>query len=208
MATTVESDVDLEGLSDVEVTMDFTSFTNPKDFSKTLQDFFNNARDREPTGDHTALVTRYPNNLFTVDDDEPSLLPRRRKALYFRDSQILLLKMPGGPHEIAAAKFSDYFGRKLDKMGCSEEIVPTRGKTMLIDGNEKEPDASWGFFGAGNKPSYATCVLECSMSESNRALSRDARLWLEHENSRVAQVVTLQIYRRRPEIILKVWTRA
>ncbi|KFY15364.1 hypothetical protein V492_02037 [Pseudogymnoascus sp. VKM F-4246] len=181
--------MDLEGLSDVEVTMDFTSFTNSNDFSMTLQEFFYNARDRDSIGDHTALVTRYPNNLFTIDDDELSLLPRRRKALYFRDSQILRLKMPGGPHEIAAGKFSDLFVLKLNEMGCSEEIVPTRGKTMLIDSIKKEADASWGFFGAGTKPSYATCMLECDMSAGNRALSRDARLWLEHENSHVAQVV-------------------
>ncbi len=67
MATTVE-DVDIEGLSDVEVTMDFTNFTSPEELSKTVEAFFNNSQDREPTKDHTALIIRYPKEYFAIDE--------------------------------------------------------------------------------------------------------------------------------------------
>jgi hypothetical protein len=205
MATTME-DVDLEGLSDVEVTMDFTNFTNPKEFSKALRAFFNNSRDRDPAKDHTALITRYPNNQFTIDDDEQALIPPRRKALYFQDSQILHITMPGGPHELAVRKLGTILDLKLADMGCIEEMVQIGGTTMSIDNVRKEADASWGPFKIGPEFPYATCVFECGMSESNRALSRDARLWLEHESSHVTQVVTIKIY-QRPEVVFTVWTR-
>lgn len=204
MATTAEQDMELEGLSDVEATMDFT---NPKDFPQTLQALFNDAYDRDPTGDHTILVTGFPNKYFTIDDDEQRLIPGSRKALYFKDSQILLLTMPGGPHEIAAAKFSDRLSTKLNEIGCSEEIIPSGRTTTSIGTVVKEPDASWGPFRAGTRPSHTTCVVESAMSESSRALSRDARIWLEHDESKVTQVIAVKISWQRPEIIFTVWKR-
>ena len=206
MATTAEPDIELEGLSDVEATMDFT---NPKDFPKTLQALFSDAYDRDPTGDHTILVTGFPNKYFTIDDDERSLIPGSRKALYLQNTQILLLTMPGGPHEIAAARFSDRLFLKLNEIGCSGEIVPIGRKTTSIGtAVKKEPDASWGPFRAGTGPSYATCVVESAVSESSRALSRDARIWLEHDESKVTQVIAVKISRQRPEFVFAVWKRA
>ncbi|KFY89327.1 hypothetical protein V500_05801 [Pseudogymnoascus sp. VKM F-4518 (FW-2643)] len=180
MATIAEPDMELEGLSDVEATIDFT---NPKDFPKTLQALFYDAYDRDPTGYHTILVTAFPNKYFTIDDDERPLIPGSRKALYFEDSEILLT-MRGGPHEIAAVGFGDRLFQKINEIGCYGEIVSIGRKTTLIGtAVKKEPDAS-------------------------RALSRDARIWLEHDESKVTQVIAVKISRQRPEIIFTVWKRA
>ncbi|OBT90756.1 hypothetical protein VE02_00658 [Pseudogymnoascus sp. 03VT05] len=204
MAMTTEPDVDLEGLSDVEATIDFT---NPKDFIKTLQALLYNACSRDRTSDHTVLVTGFPNKYLTINDDERSLLPRSRKALYFQNTQILYITIPGGPHEIAATRFCVYLDQKLGGMGCTEEFVTKGRETALMGNVTKESDVSWGPFRAGTGPSYVTCVLESAVSESGRGLARDAKMWLEHENSHVTNVIRVNIYQRRPEIIFTVWKR-
>lgn len=197
-------DVDLEGLPDVEATMDFT---NPKDCIKAVEEFFYNAHDQDPAGDHTVLIIGYPNKWFNIDDDESSLIPGRHKALYLQDSQILLLTMPGRLHELAASRLNDYLVLKLNEMGCFEEVISMGRETASIDSVNKEPDASWGPVRTGAAPDYATCVVEAAVSESSRALSLDARIWLEPKESHVTQVIGVKIY-QRPEIVFQVWTRA
>jgi hypothetical protein len=51
-----------------------------------------------------------------------SLLPQSQKALYFQDTQILDITMPGGPHEIAATRFCVYLDQKL---GGAAAVPPT-----------------------------------------------------------------------------------
>lgn len=202
---TADSDMDLEGLlSDVEATM---AFTTPKAFKKTLNAFFDNAYDRDPIGDHTVLTTGFPNKYFTIDDDNRSLIPRSCKALYFQDTQTLILTMAGRPHDAAATRFGYHLFRKLDDMGCYNEISSTSRARVSLDNVKKEPDGSWGPFRPGGEPKYATCVLEAAVSESSRALSRDPRIWLEHPESRVTQVIAVKVY-RRPEIVVTVWKRS
>ena len=146
----VEYDVDLEGLSDVEATLDFT---DPDDLNKTLHTFFNNAWDRDSVGDHTVLITGFPIESFIIDHDEPSPIPRCRKALYLVDSKILVLTMPGRPHEEAALLFSRQLDLKLSNMSCLEDMIPAGRTTTSIDSIKKEPDASWGPLGTGDRKS-------------------------------------------------------
>ncbi|KFY63215.1 hypothetical protein V496_04064 [Pseudogymnoascus sp. VKM F-4515 (FW-2607)] len=199
MTMTAELEVELEGLSDVEATIDFT---NPKDFTETLQAHIHNARNSDPTGDHIVLVTGFPNTFFTTEDDERRLIPVSHKALYLRDTQTLLLTMPGGPHELTAMHFNDRLAMKLDVMGCYEEIFNFGQETVSIGSVSKEPDNSWGA-----TRSYATCVLECAVSQSGRSLRCNAKIWLEQEESKVSQVITINVNRRRPEIVFIVWKR-
>ena len=194
--------MDLEGLSDVEATI---YFTDPDDLTKTLRTFFDNARDRDSLGDHTVLITGFPIESFIIDDDDKeSPIPRTRKALYFEDSKTLVLTMPGLPHEIASRRFGDLMSFKLKDINCWEEVISTGGGTREMVNIKKEPDESWGPLGTG----YTTCVLESAVSESSRALGRDAKIWLEHDESHVTQVITAKIYRTRPEIVFTVWKKA
>ncbi|RDL37235.1 uncharacterized protein BP5553_04668 [Venustampulla echinocandica] len=186
---------------DVEATI---QFTDPNDLAKTLRIFFNNATDRDSLSDHTVLITGFPIESFTIDDDEPSPIPQTRKALYLEDSSILVLTMPGRPHEAVARLFSGQLDIKLANMNCQDDIIPGGGVTTSIGQIQKEPDSSWGPLGAD----YLTCVLESGVSESRRALARDAKIWLEHYDSHTTQVVTVWICRRRPDIVFTVWKRA
>ena len=194
------SGIDLEGLSDVEATF---CFTNPDDLRRTLRTFLNNARDRDSVGDHTVLITGFPIESFIIDDDddEDSPIPRSRKALYLEDSKILILTMPGLPHEVAGRLFSGQLRDKLKDMNCLEDTIPTGGVTVSMENVKKEPDESWGPRSAG----YPTIALEAAVSESTRALHRDAKIWLEYPESHVTQVITIKIHRTRPEIVFSVW---
>ncbi|KFY22300.1 hypothetical protein V493_06687 [Pseudogymnoascus sp. VKM F-4281 (FW-2241)] len=204
MATAAEPDIDLEQLSDVEAAMDFT---NSENFTETLHELFNKAYLCDPTSDHTILIKRFPIELLMVDD-ELSIIPLSSRVLYFQESQTLLLTMPGGPHETAAAELSDLMAVKITQMGCKDEVVNARSERVTIGGVTKEPDGSWGPFRAGTGHAYMTCVLESDASESTRALSRDAKIWLEHEESHVRQVITVKVYQQRPEIVFTIWKRA
>jgi hypothetical protein len=60
------SNVDLEGLSDVEDTL---YFTDSKDFKQAIRDFFDEARHRDSLCDHTIRVIGFPAEKVIMDDD-------------------------------------------------------------------------------------------------------------------------------------------
>ena len=209
------SGAQLEWLSDVEVGAKF-HFTDRDSLARSLRSFFYNAYDRDSLLDHTALVTDFPLESFIMDEDmddddvraDRSVIPRRHKLLYLTDSKILLLTMQSTPHEVASRRFGSLLTLKLDKMNCFYKITPTGGATREIEnwmGNvRKSPDESWGPFGSG----YATLMVESGVSESCGSLRVDAKIWLEHVDSHVTQVLTIKIHRTRPEIIFTVWKGA
>ena len=59
-----------------DIAWELSMNTDPRDFLKTLQAFFHNARDRISDGDHTVLVTGYLNKWFPMGNDERSIIPR------------------------------------------------------------------------------------------------------------------------------------
>ena len=197
MESLTESNMDLE--ADVEATF---RFTDPDDLRRTLRVFFNDTVDQDSLCDRTILVTGFPVENFIIDDDnQESLIPRKGKALYLEDSKTLVFTMPGPPHEIASRLFGRQLDLKLIAMNCLEDSVPAGGATREMANVKKEPDESWGPRGT----TYITCALEAAVSESNRALHRDAKVWLEHPESHVTQVVTIKVSRTRPEIVFSVW---
>lgn len=194
-------DLDLEILSEVEGTFHFPDYS---DFRTTLRTFLDNAIDRDSLCDHTVLITGFPTELFMIDEDddgEESPLPKSRKALYFEDSKILVLTMPGAPHEVASRLFDRQLQFKLKDMNCLEEGDPTGGVTMALMNVKKEPDESWSPKGTD----YLTFAVESGVSEGKGLLHRDVKIWLEHPESHVKQVVTIKIDRPRPEIVFTVW---
>jgi hypothetical protein len=201
------SGVDPEWLSDVEAEFHFTDRDN---LARTLRAFFYNALDRDPLCDHTALVTGFPIESFDIDEDDydavddESAILRHRKALYLTDSKTLILTMPSRPHEEASRRVDILLASKLKNMNCEDELSPTGGWTITVGNVSKEPDASW----APREESYPTLVVESAVSKSSRAVGWDARIWLEHDDSHVTQVVAIKIYRPRPEIVFTVWKKA
>jgi hypothetical protein len=197
------SNMDLEELLDVEATI---HYTNAHDLRRTLRVFFDNAFHQDSLRDHTIVVTGFAAENFIIDndddddDDEPLIL-KKRKALYLEQSRILILTMPGAPHEKASRLFTMQLAFKLEEMNCIDEISPSGGAIQELNNVCKAPDESWGPVATR----YITFALESGVSESTRALQCDAKIWLEHPESHVTQVVTVKISRTRPEIIFSVW---
>ncbi|PSS25491.1 hypothetical protein M430DRAFT_25282 [Amorphotheca resinae ATCC 22711] len=203
------SGVDPEWLSDVEAEFHFTDRDN---LARTLRAFFYNALDRDPLCDHTALVTGFPIESFDIDEDDydavddESAILRHRKALYLTDSKTLILTMPSRPHEEASRRLDILIASKQNNMNCEDELSPTGRWTIMVGNVCKEPDASW----APREANYPTLVVESlsAVSESSRALGRDAKIWLENDDSHVTQVITIKIHRTRPEIVFTLWRKA
>jgi hypothetical protein len=195
----ISSNAYLEDVPEVEATF---RFTDSNSLRRTLRAFCDTTRDRDQLSDKTVLVTEFPPESFIIDSDkEESPIPKSYKALYLEDVRILVLVMRGLPHEVASRHFEAKLGIRINDMNCLEEIILTGGATRSLHGVKKEPDGSWGPI----DKEYSTCVLESGVSESNRALQHDARIWLEREESHVSQVVTIRIHRVRPEIVFSVW---
>jgi hypothetical protein len=117
--------------------------------------------------------------------------------------RILVLVMPGPPHEIASRHFEAILNIKLHDMKCFEDIVLIGSMTQSMPTVRKEPDGSWG----SARNDWPTCVLESGVSESSRSLHRDAKIWLDNKESHVTQVVTIKIHRTQPKIVFNVWKK-
>lgn len=196
------SNVALDELSDVEATI---HFTDNNDLRRRLDTFFNNAIRRDSNSDHTVLVTGFPSEGIVIDgdddDEEESPIPKHRKALYLKHSKMLVLMMKSCPYQIASKHFFAKMALKLKDMNRDEHTLCTGGVTVDMEDVIKEADESWG----PRHSQRMTCALETAVSESNRALNCNARIWLEHPESHVTQVITIRISKARPEIVFSVW---
>lgn len=196
-----ESITDLERLYNVDATFEYT----PRNaLVRDLDAFLHRAFLESRLLDHTVLITGFPSHVFDKEsEDNPVILPRKRKAVYFPDSGILIFTMPGRPHDVVAEGLNFRIYDRLKRMNCDEELAMTGTATVELRGLKKEPDKSWG----PQRVDYPTLILEVGVSESLRCLERDAQRWIENERSGVCQVITVKIYPRRHEIIFSVWRR-
>lgn len=206
MESTIGFNVDLQELLDIEDTI---YFTNSIDLRHAIRDIFNNARDRDSLCDHTILIMGLPaENLIDYDDtsynndeDNEPLLPRYGKILYLEDLQALFITMPSTPHERASSMFARLVDRKIEAMNCEDEFCPAGRARMEMGGVKKEPDASW----TPNGQNYTTLAVEAGVSESERKLALDAKIWLESKESHVTHLVVIKVSRSGTEIRFSVW---
>ena len=196
MATDLaETVADLKSLYNVEATFEYTS---RNDLVRVLRPFYENW---DNFLDHTVLITKFPLQMFDTGEDNISAIPWKGKNLYFRNSEILISTLSGGPHEILSRLIDHLLYDKIRSMNCKEDLTPSGRATVSLGNLDKQPDESWG----PRRVGYPTCVLEVGMTESIRALDIDAQRWIKNEPSYVTQVITAKTYPRREEIIFAVW---
>jgi hypothetical protein len=198
-----ESVADLESLYNVDATFEYTS---RRSLVRAFRAFLDRTfRDPPFLLDHTVLVTRFPPQMFEMESEDVNspVIPPKRKALYFPDSQILIFTMPGRLHELLSREIHRLLSEKISRMNCLEELAATGAATERLQNLSKEPDESWG----PEAVDYPTCVLEVGLSENLRRLDRDAQRWIENEVSHVTQVITVKIYPHRHEMIFAIWRR-
>ena len=206
MESPIGFNVNLQELLDIEDTI---YFTNSIDIRHAIRDFFHNAWHRDSLCDHTILIMGLPAEYLIErddtcdnnDEDNEPLLPRYGKILYLKDLQALSITMPGTLHEGASGLFARLVDRKIDAMNCGDEFLPFVRATMHIGSITKEPDQCWKIRGK----SYTTFVIETGVSETERQLALDAKIWLELKESHVTQLLTIKVSRTRPEMRFIVW---
>jgi hypothetical protein len=205
MESPIGSNVDPQELLDTEETIHFTNSINLR---HAIADFSNDAWDRDSLCDHTILIMGIPENVVDYDDtpynndeDNEPRLPRHGKILYLKDLQALFITMPGTPHERASSMFARLVDRKIEAMNCEDEFCPVGRARMEMGSVKKEPDASW----TPDGKTYTTLAVEAGVSESERALALDAKIWLESKESHVTQLVVIKVSRTRAEIRFSVW---
>lgn len=191
----IASDLSLEQLPDVERTF---YFTDPQKLRQDIWNFFDDGLDS--LRDYTVLIKKFPLESLDTDDEE-HVIPSNCKILYLENRQCLFLTLTSSPHETASQTFGDIMREKLLAMHCDEECISTERANRKLTNLQKTPDLSW-------RPEaglHITLALEVEVSESERGLALDAKIWLEDPESHVAQVITIRINRTRPEIVLSVW---
>ena len=110
--------------------------------------------------------------------------------------------VPTRAYELAAAKFQTLIEFKLAAMNLDDEVEPLGSTTVTLGSWKKEADCSWA---PGSRGIEFTLVVEVGLLESARRLDLDARGWLESSGSPVKIVVTININRTNPEIIIHRW---
>lgn len=195
----------VEELWNVEATI---HFTDPDNFRDDIRAFLKDALHRDSLCDHSILVTGFPAESIVAndddDDEEGPLIPRHTKVLYLKSLSLLIITMASSPHEIASRQFLLLLDRKLTAMNCEEEIIATGAALREMENVKKSPDESWGPISKEN----ITLAVEAGVSESSCTLAIDAKIWLEHSESHVTQVVTIKISRTRAEVHFTLWVKA
>ncbi|KIN07001.1 hypothetical protein OIDMADRAFT_21920 [Oidiodendron maius Zn] len=195
----------VEELWNVEATI---HFTDPDNFRHDIRAFLKDALHRDSLCDHSILVTGFPAESIVAndddDDEEGPLIPRHTKVLYLKSLSLLIITMASSSHEIASRQFLLLLDRKLTAMNCEEEIIATGAALREMENVKKSPDESWGPISKEN----ITLAVEAGVSESSRTLAIDAKIWLEHLECHVTQVVTIKISRTRPEVQFTLWVKA
>jgi hypothetical protein len=199
MESLIGSNVNIQELYNVEETIHFTNSTK---FKSELNTISEKVRERDSLSDHTILITGFPdNNLLNYDQDGSAYPLRKAKKLFLTDLKVLIITMAGGPHERACRLLCVHLDRKLCAMGCEEELLAAGREQQELPGVKKDPDESW----MPRSKDYITLAVEIGVSESASALANDAKIWLEHPESHVKQVLTIGVSKAREEITFRLW---
>ncbi|EPS34812.1 hypothetical protein PDE_09776 [Penicillium oxalicum 114-2] len=158
---------------------------------------------QDQTRDQYLVFTSIPLALFCRLSDDRSRTSKYCRFSYNTETGILIAKIvPNSAHEVAIRSFDSIITLELRAMNIRREIRPLGSTTVTVGNWKKEADCSWAIVSTRSKPSF---VVEVGLSESARKLAQDAHGWLETDSSSVKLVVTINIKRDTPEIVLQKW---
>lgn len=191
-------------LYNVEATI---HYKNTIEFKCAMDNTFENMWERDSLGDHTILILGFPKDIFDDDNDpdyhyNPFLRPG--KVLFLHDINAIFFTMSGTLHEIGAEQFDGFLRDKLKQMDCCGELYTTGRALRELKGVSKAPDKSYEL----KRNNHVTFVVEIGVSESNRALTNDAKIWLEHHESHVTQILGIAVSRKREVVSFILWNTA
>lgn len=154
------------------------------------------------------FFTNVPLNIVEASESRPQAIGGKNIRVFYDESlRQLIIKLVGGPHEVAGAQLSRAFSENFFRMGLKQQIVNTSAKRIKEIPRSKEPDDSWKplTLPPARSSKWPTLVVECGWSESLNRLRLDAEWWLAHSRGDVGVVVLVSVDRKEPKITLETW---
>lgn len=177
-------------------------FTSGQSLRKTLERQ-RQALQQDKSRDQYLIFTAVPTAEFSRLSDDRSRTSKYSRFSYNAETGTLVAKvMPAPEHEIAARAFELLVSLELVSMKLEGDVDLLGSTTVTIGSWKKEADCCWA---PASKATDLSFVVEVGLSESARNLALDARGWLETCASSVKLVVTININRTNPEVILHRW---
>lgn len=199
-------DLNLDGafLKDLPPLIKRYTFQGKEQFYNILQT--ETARARFETSANTSEFVLFHANKETIETlfdplNEDTDLTRFCSS-FDTNEQLLLARMPWGPHNQAVAEMSRLVRRALRPMGLDDVIREYPSLTIQGKDRGKIPDFGWGPKRRARGPSVP---LEVAFSESDSKLNADTRFWLNPEDGNADLCLTLRINKSRPEIWIEKW---
>jgi hypothetical protein len=118
-------------------------------------------------------------------------------------TRTLIIKMVLPEHEIASIEFEHFIYDELKRMNVWKEINSCGTTKVKIGAWVKQADQCWAL--PKQKPVKPFLILEVGLSQSRNQLARDAHGRLESPGSSVRLALTMNINRKRPEILITPW---
>ncbi|KAJ5533888.1 hypothetical protein N7527_000142 [Penicillium freii] len=131
-------------------------------------------------------------------------LPQRCE--YSPPLQILIITMPGQPHEEAATSFEAMISTLAEEMKVWRRVAGCGATRIDTPDRSKQADRSWKPARQGRK--FPTVVLQVGFSETTAKLEKDIAWWINESKGEVRMGVTVDIKRRSGCIEIKSWTPA
>jgi hypothetical protein len=122
-------------------------------------------------------------------------------------TNILVVKMLGPVHELAAGAFNDMLMWAVTPMGLHTAIRPW-GRTMVFakDGTKKQADRGWGpLRPPPDAPKRPAVVLEVASSETYANLHHNAQYWVDPTRQEANVAIGVSLDRKNPEITIDQW---
>lgn len=180
----------------------YTTFTSMKDI-QSLVDFQIEKYSTNHLSSPFIVITEVSPVAFLQEFDKLYIDKGPRITADLKSRTIILETMVLYPHEIFSRLADIKMDQKSREAGWRSSITPLGAGRVDYENWRKEPDSSWGPISSKS----STIVLEVGLSESDYHLSHMAQGWLETDGSKINLVITADINRRTPLIVVRQWEK-
>ncbi|EEA23580.1 hypothetical protein TMatcc_002456 [Talaromyces marneffei ATCC 18224] len=141
----------------------------------------------------------------------PEILEKHEERLpgrcdYSPPLRILIITMPGLPHEEAADSFGAMIILLSNEMNVLKRISLCAATRVDTPNRDKQADRSWK--PARQRRKFPTVALEVGFAETTAKLERDIAWWINESKGEVKMGITVDIKPRSGRIEVKSWTPA
>lgn len=186
----------------IEQLVEQRPFTSSQSLRQSLE-YRRQALQQRKTHDQYLLFTSVPKAEFSSLSEDLSQASKFCRFSYNSETGTLVTKvMPTPEHEIAAATFQNLIFLELHAMDLDDEVDTLNTMTVTIGSWKKQADCCWA---PASQSTALSLVAEVGLSESSQKLAIDARGWLEISTLSVQLVITIEINRQTPEVIIHRW---